>query len=179
MIPYGDRPAKAALGDCLGVEGIPTLAVLRVADGKVETTDAVGKVMGAPGDFPWPARAWTTLDDAGGAVNDFPFLVALADGADDAALVAARDALDAAAAPFFVAGAPSDKLRFILATPADEMAGAVRGWLGRARGAGVEWALAHVQKGKRAFLPAGATAAEVAAWAVSFVEGKVALEDKE
>jgi len=178
MLPYGDRPAKAALSDCLGVDGIPTLAVLRVADGKVETTDAVGKVMGAPADFPWAPRPWATLDDAGGSVNDYPFLIALADGADDAALVAARDALDAAAAPFFVAGAPSDKLRFILATPSDEMAGAVRGWLGRGAPGAVEWAIAHVQRGKRAFLPAGASAADVAAWAAAFVEGKVALEDK-
>jgi hypothetical protein len=60
------RGRHPSLSEALGVEGIPTLAVLRTADGALETDDAVAKVQRAPDAFPWPPAAWTTLDDAGG-----------------------------------------------------------------------------------------------------------------
>jgi hypothetical protein len=66
-LPFSDRTTKAALSQALGVEGIPTLAVLK-RDGTVVTTDGTSLVSSSPNDFPWPAKALSALDEVSGGL---------------------------------------------------------------------------------------------------------------
>lgn len=107
-----------------------------------------------------------------------PFLLALGDACAPAAVAAAREALAAAAAPFFVGGVPSEKLRFALATDADEAVASVRKFIKVApKDGAVQYVIVNVPAQGIAVLGGAPGAADVAAFAARFAAGEVELTD--
>ena len=63
------RPAFSALMAAWGLRGVPSLVVLRVADGAVVTKRAREKMLADPAGFPWPAaEGEVEAEEGGGAL---------------------------------------------------------------------------------------------------------------
>ena len=60
------RPAFSALMAAFGLTGIPSLVVMRVADGAVVTKRAREKMLQEPGGFPWPPAEGESEEAEGG-----------------------------------------------------------------------------------------------------------------
>ena len=97
-LPFARRDDKEALSSALGVEGIPTLAVLD-KDFNVITTSARGDVDAAPEalEFPWPPKPMGDLargvEAAGYDINAKPALVLFMEHEDDGAQATMKKAL--------------------------------------------------------------------------------------
>jgi len=99
-LPFSKRKEKAALSDMCGVEGIPTFAIVG-PDGTIINKNGRGKItagVAAVLEAGWEAPVVGDMDEgpevAGTDINQCPAIIVLCDGCDDAAQVAARQALE-------------------------------------------------------------------------------------
>jgi hypothetical protein len=128
----GARDELAAL---LGARGLPSLPLLRAADGAAAVEDARSRLLGDPAGFPWPPRAVEPLCVAAEGLNDAPWMVLFTDGLRDAEAAGAAGAGFADAAEGEARAAAAGKpgagvLRFALAAAGDACAPRVREFFG-------------------------------------------------
>lgn len=71
-IPYSDDKKRKALDAMFDVEGIPTFVLVEGATGKIISKNARGSITSDPegAKFPWTPAALSTIDEAGGSLNE-------------------------------------------------------------------------------------------------------------
>lgn len=188
-LPQQQASEKKELSKLFGVQGIPTMVLLKKNERGVyelENGDLRSKIESDPDHFPWPPKAVETLDAAVEAINDYPTLVAFTDKLTDAAAESALEAaLEEVGKEYFSDGKPSDSLRFAVALESDDATEQVRQFVGASKDkdgpTSIRIVLVDVQQqGKVEFWSpdngAVPTAAALRTFAADYVAGKIPVK---
>lgn len=130
-LDYAQREEKEQLSKCFGVEGIPTFVIID-ADGSVISKDGRTAVSKDPTgvNFPWHPEPVIDLADGPGPLNEAACVIALCDGADEAAAKAAEEAMTPVAKKFIAEakakGEEDPEIAFMIAKTGVGLVGQIR-----------------------------------------------------